>query len=188
VLGVRLSKRRLFDDAARDGGYSAIATGHNLDDEAAVLLGNALRWDMEYLARQLPVLPRATGSRARSSRLMRLSERETAAWCITRGVDYQVEECPMAAGNRHRGYKSALDELEARSPGTKASFYLGFIERMAPLLTERKERDVAGLSPCTGCGAPTPGEVCAFCRLVETASSHDPVSVDMLTRAGARRR
>ena len=64
--------------------------------------------------------------------LVRLTERETAAWCIMRGIDYQVEECPMAAGNRHLGYKATLNELEARSPGTKAAFYLGFLERMAP--------------------------------------------------------
>ncbi len=45
-----------------------LVTGHNLDDEAAVLFGNTLRWDVEYLARQLPVLEPATGSRRRSSR------------------------------------------------------------------------------------------------------------------------
>jgi hypothetical protein len=66
----------------------------------------------------------------------------------------------MAAGSRQLGYKSALNEIEGRSPGTKASFYLGFIERMARLLIERKEHDVAGLSPCTRCGAATPGDVC----------------------------
>ena len=53
-----LSKRHLFDRAARDGDYDAVATGHNLDDEAAVLFGNTLRWQTEYLARQRPVLPR----------------------------------------------------------------------------------------------------------------------------------
>lgn len=52
-----LSKRHLFDAAARDDGYDALATGHNLDDEAAVLLGSTLRWDVDFLARQLPVLP-----------------------------------------------------------------------------------------------------------------------------------
>ena len=41
-----LSKRHLFDKAALDGGYDAIATGHNLDDEAAVLFGNVLRWQV----------------------------------------------------------------------------------------------------------------------------------------------
>ena len=66
--------------------------------------------------------------------LVRLTERETAAWCVVRGIDYLVEECPMAAGNRHLGYKAALNALEAQSPGTKAAFYLGFLEQMAPLL------------------------------------------------------
>lgn len=51
-----LSKRRLFDKAATDGGYDAVVTGHNLDDEAAVLFGNTLRWEVDYLARQFPVL------------------------------------------------------------------------------------------------------------------------------------
>ena len=37
-----LSKRHLFDEAARRGGYDAIVTGHNLHDEAAVLMGNVL--------------------------------------------------------------------------------------------------------------------------------------------------
>ena len=54
-----MSKRHIFDQAARDGGYDVVVTGHNLDDEAAVLFGNTLRWDIDYLARQLPVLPRA---------------------------------------------------------------------------------------------------------------------------------
>ncbi|HEX9970331.1 MAG TPA: tRNA(Ile)-lysidine synthetase, partial [Acidimicrobiales bacterium] len=34
-----LSKRHLFNKAALDGGYDVVATGHNLDDEAAVLFG-----------------------------------------------------------------------------------------------------------------------------------------------------
>ena len=49
-----LSKRHIFDRAALDGGYDVVATGHNLDDEAAVLLGNVLHWDLAYMARQRP--------------------------------------------------------------------------------------------------------------------------------------
>ncbi len=56
-----ISKRHVFDQAALDGGYDALATGHNLDDEAAVLFGNVLRWETEYLARQQPVLPARDG-------------------------------------------------------------------------------------------------------------------------------
>jgi hypothetical protein len=31
-----------------------------------------------------------------------------------------VEECPMAVGNKHLGYKDALNEIERESPGSKA--------------------------------------------------------------------
>ncbi len=75
-----------------------LVTGHNLDDEAAVLFGNTLRWDVEYLARQLPVLPARDGFPKKVKPLVRLTERETAAWCIVRGIDYLVDECPMAVG------------------------------------------------------------------------------------------
>lgn len=175
-----LSKRHLFDRAARDGGYDAVVTGHNLDDEAAVLFGNTLRWDLEYLARQLPVLRAANGFPRKVKPLVRLTERETAAWCLVRGIDYQVEECPIAAGNRHLGYKEAINSIEKRSPGTKAAFYLGFIDRVAPLLAEGTVAAAGGLSACDSCGAPTTGTTCAFCRLVETAGAHEPVPVDLV--------
>src|SRR5690606_20599039 len=51
-----LSKRHVFDQVAVDGGYDVLVTGHNLDDEAAVLFGNVAHWHTEYLGRQAPVL------------------------------------------------------------------------------------------------------------------------------------
>ena len=49
-----LSKRHLFDRAALEGGYDAVATGHNLDDEAAVLLGNVRGQWSALLQRRAP--------------------------------------------------------------------------------------------------------------------------------------
>jgi uncharacterized protein (TIGR00269 family) len=175
-----LSKRHLFDKAALDGGYTVLVTGHNLDDEAAVLFGNTLRWDIDYLARQLPVLPARDGFPKKVKPLVRLTEREMAAWCIVRGIDYQVEECPMALGNKHLAYKAALNGIEADSPGSKAAFYLNFLENMAPLLAGHSVAATDGLGECAQCGAPTTGEVCAFCRLVATAGAHAPVPVELV--------
>jgi len=165
-----LSKRHLFNSAAVEGGYDAVATGHNLDDEAAVLLGNVLRWDLAYMGRQRPVLPGGDGFARKVKPLVRLGERETAAYCILRGIDYVVEECPMAVGNKHIGYKEALNEIEVRSPGTKAAFYFGFLDRMADLVAGTASTEREGLHPCPGCGSPTVAEVCAFCKLVDRAS------------------
>jgi uncharacterized protein (TIGR00269 family) len=182
-----LSKRHLFDRAAIAGGYAVVATGHNLDDEAAVLFGNTLRWELTYLARQLPVLPARLGLPRKVKPLVRLAERETAAYCVVRGIDYLVEECPMAAGNKHLGYKAALNAVEARSPGTKAAFYLGFLERMAPLLSAVAAVDRDSVRTCERCGAPTTGAVCAFCRLVDVAASHEPVAVEQVGSRRTRR-
>jgi len=74
-----LSKRHLFDEEAMKGGYDVLVTGHNLDDEAAVLFGNTLHWHTEYLGRQLPVLPARDGFPRKVKPLVRLAERETAA-------------------------------------------------------------------------------------------------------------
>jgi uncharacterized protein (TIGR00269 family) len=164
-----LSKRHLFNQAAVDGGYDVVATGHNLDDEAAVLFGNVLRWDLAFLGRQYPVLPASHGFARKVKPLVRLAERETAAYCVLRGIDYIVEECPMAEGNRHLGYKAALNEIEVASPGSKAAFYFGFLDRVAPLVAPVAAEERADLHPCPGCGSPTVTELCAFCRLVEKA-------------------
>lgn len=165
-----LSKRHLFNSVALEHGYDAVATGHNLDDEAAVLLGNVLRWDAGYLGRQHPVLPAAEGFARKVKPLVRLGEREMAAYCIVRGIDYQVEECPMAAGNKHLGYKELLNGLEDRSPGAKATFFFGFLERGHDRFAADAGRERETLGACGRCGAPTTGELCAFCRLQERAS------------------
>jgi uncharacterized protein (TIGR00269 family) len=177
-----LSKRHLFNTFALDHGYDVVATGHNLDDEAAVLLGNVLRWDSDYLGRQHPVLPAAPGFVRKVKPLVRLGERESAAYCVVRGIDYQVEECPMAEGNRHLGYKEMLNQVEDRSPGTKAAFFFGFLERGHERFADQSARERGDLGSCASCGAPTPGETCAFCRLQERATGESHVDAPVRKR------
>lgn len=188
-----LSKRHLFDDAARRGGYDVVVTGHNLDDEAAVLFGNTLHWQVDYLARQAPVLPARDGFPRKVKPLVRLTERETAAYCVLRGIEYLVEECPMSDGNKHLGYKELLNEMERSSPGAKHSFYFGFLNRAASLFEPIADGERADLRSCERCGSPTTADVCAFCRLSERARaatdagtrSSDPVPVTISSRSGS---
>jgi uncharacterized protein (TIGR00269 family) len=157
-----LSKRYVFNRVALDHGFDVVATGHNLDDEAATLLGNTLRWQTEYIGRQHPALAAREGLVRKVKPLHRLAERETAAYAFLRGIDYVVEECPLVAGNTQLRYKDAMNRLEADSPGTKAAFYLGYLDRAA----DRFRDDPCGvdLSGCERCGQPTTGRFCAFCR------------------------
>ncbi len=174
-----LSKRYVFNRVALDHGFDVVATGHNLDDEAATLLGNTLRWQTEYIARQFPSLEAREGMVKKVKPLYRLSERETAAYAFLRGIDYVVEECPLVAGNTQLRYKEALNRLESASPGTKGSFYLGYVDRVS----ERFRGEVANeLSSCGRCGQPTTGRFCAFCRaraqIVGEPLASSPVMVE----------
>jgi tRNA-5-methyluridine54 2-sulfurtransferase len=162
-----LSKRYVFNQVAVERGYDVMVTGHNLDDEAATLLGNVLRWQDAFLARQHPVLPASGTNQVRKVKpLYRLSEREMAAYCVVRGIDYVVEECPLVDGNTGQELKAALDVIEAGAPGTKAQFLFGFLDRHAERFRDAGDVDGAAvaLTACTSCGMPTTAEVCAFCR------------------------
>src|SRR5574340_1175417 len=69
-----LTKRHVMNRIARDLGYNVLATGHNLDDEAAVLFGNTIQWSVEYLLRQGPVLPSTDGLARKVKPLCRVYE------------------------------------------------------------------------------------------------------------------
>ncbi|MTV27642.1 tRNA(Ile)-lysidine synthetase [Nitriliruptoraceae bacterium ZYF776] len=158
-----LSKRYVFNRVAVDRGYDVVVTGHNLDDEAATLLGNVVRWQDDFLARQRPVLPATGDNQLRKVKpLYRLSERETAAYCVVRGIDYVVEECPLVDGNTGHELKTALDVIERSAPGTKAQFLFGFLDRHEDAFAV--DGDAVELGACGTCGMATTGEVCAFCR------------------------
>jgi uncharacterized protein (TIGR00269 family) len=164
-------KRYRFNRAAVEQAYDVMATGHNLDDEAARLLGNVLHWQEEYLEKQGPSLPASFEGFAKKVKpLYRLSEREIAAYAVLNRIDYIVEECPMAKGSKLLLYKDVLNRLETESPGTKQRFYWGFLERQQHASSGSMEaRDQASLHPCTSCGQPTSAEVCSFCKMIGRA-------------------
>lgn len=162
-------KRYHFNRTAVERAYDVMATGHNLDDEAARLLGNLLHWQDDYLDKQGPVLPDSVEGFARKVKpLYRLAERELAAYAVLNKIDYIVDECPMAKGSKLLLYKAVLNQLETASPGTKHRFYLGFLDRQyrhaaRPTMAEK---DRAALHPCATCGQPTTGDVCAYCKMM----------------------
>lgn len=171
--GCGLNKRYEFNRAALEEGFEVLVTGHNLDDEVATLFGNVLHWNVDQLGRQAPVLEeRVFDDRVALVRkvkpLVRIAERETAAYDLLRGIDYIVEECPMVEGNTQHRYKEALTQIEERSPGTKQQFYFNFLDRAAArFAAEESEVDIV---PCVQCGAPTVRwdpvglPVCSFCK------------------------
>jgi len=170
-----LAKRHEMNRIARDFGYDVLATGHNLDDEAAVLFGNTLNWSSEYLLRQGPVLPGSDGLARKVKPLCRFYEREMTAYAIMRGIEYIYDECPFADGSQSIFYKETLNQLETARPGAKLIFYLNFLEaRKSGKLFIEKNAGQSQLHPCPKCGQPTSTpDFCSFCRMIEKAHGLD---------------
>lgn len=165
-------KRYFFNRVAAERGFTAVATGHNLDDEAARLLGNLLHWHKEHLSRQHPLLPPSEGGLVRKVKpLWRVSEYETAAYGFLKGIDYVTQECPLSEDATSLVYKEALSLIEDKMPGTRAAFYFGFLKGNPfprPVPAAEEEAAAGGTArPCATCGAPTFADTCSFCRLRE---------------------
>ena len=174
--GCGLNKRYEFNRAALEEGFDILVTGHNLDDEVATLFGNVLHWNVDMLGRQAPVLEERIFSSDGEQRialvkkvkpLVRIAERESAAYALLKGIDYIVEECPMVEGNTQHRYKEAITMIEEASPGTKQQMYFGFLKKAASRFAD--ESGVTEVVSCADCGAPTIAYEgvqprCSFCK------------------------
>lgn len=164
-----MSKRHIMNRVARENGYDVLATGHNLDDEAATLLGNVLSWHSSYLTRQGPVLEGDLSGLVRKVKpLCRIYEREMAAYAMLSGIEYVYEECPFAAGAKSIYYKEMLNKMEFDTPGAKLNFYVSFLQaKQNGLFAHSPQPIEQEVRSCPTCGQPTqaPGN-CSFCKLI----------------------
>lgn len=162
-----LTKRHIMNQVAHEYGYDVLATGHNLDDEAATLFGNSMNWMSGHLARQWPVLEANRDGMVRKVKpLCRFTEREMAAYALLREIAYIYDECPFSVDTKSIYYKEILNRMEADEPGTKLNYYLSFLQaKQNGLFAVDADIKTEALHPCPTCGQATtaPGE-CSFCR------------------------
>ncbi len=163
-----LVKRHTMNEIAAKYGYDVLVTGHNLDDEVAVLFNNVLGWQIDFLRRQAPFIPAKVGLIPKAKPFCRFYERETAAYAILANIEYIQEECPFSEGSTTIQNKELLNQLEHKRAGTKLAFYLKFLKAKKVLFTEYEIEQIAEeLFSCPTCGQPTTTqEKCTFCRMV----------------------
>lgn len=158
------TKRHYFDRVAFEHGFAVLATGHNLDDEAARLMGNVLHWRTRHLAKQRPVLKSTHERFVRKVKpLFRVSEYEAAVYAFFRKIDYVIEECPNSTGATQLLYKDMLNRLEVAMPGTKLSFVQEFLRSGQPAFADHTDGPPRS---CARCGMPAFGSLCSLCSLV----------------------
>jgi len=159
-------RRYLMNKFAVENGYDVLATGHNLDDEATVLLGNILHWQSDYIYRSWPVLEKVHEKFVKKVKpLVLLYEDEVRLYADLRGIDYLKNACPFSLSATSTLYKRILNELEREQPGVKIRFYTGFLKEKEKLF--RLEDKHVELRECERCGYPTTSRICSFCRLRE---------------------
>lgn len=165
-----LVKRHTINEVANQFDYDVLVTGHNLDDEVAVLFGNTLSWEIDYLRRQSPVLKAKKGLLPKAKPFCRFYERETAAYSLLAGIEYIEEECPFSDGSTSIQQKEILNILEHQRPGAKLAFYVKFLKVKKDLFQNLDEdgdtNDV--LYICPTCGQSTQSEGnCSYCNTIK---------------------
>ncbi|MHB8482195.1 MAG: ATP-binding protein [Nitrospiria bacterium] len=196
-------KRYHFNRFAVQNGFTVLATGHNLDDEAARLLGNLLRWQEEYLAKQSPVLER---NEVKQSDLpVRNAGFGGIEGSAEGGPDgpltriegfvkkikplYRLSEYEVAAYSFLNQLDYVVEEcpMSQSAPMLVYKKALNLIEHHSPgtkhqfylsfLENQKKKPSPAStleLRPCSICGQPTPSTVCGYCKII----SRLPVRVE----------
>ncbi len=153
-------RENLLNKTAREQNADALATCHNLDDEALNVLQSYLNGDIDGLLRsQLRPEP---GMVQRIKPLRRIPEEEIALYAATHGLNqFDSESCPHTDDAMRLEVKNMLNDFEARHPGTKYSL-LRSIDRMLDLQPDLAQQ----ASPCRRCGEPCEGDVCKSCRML----------------------
>jgi uncharacterized protein (TIGR00269 family) len=155
-------RKTLLNRTARELGADALATGHNLDDEAQTVLLNCLRGDVDRLFRLRPRRGQP-GMVPRIKPLQRVPEKETALYAITHQLyPFDSGSCPHIGEAMRLEVKSMLNDLEARHPGTKYSL-LKSLERILALAPESSFQ----ARPCQRCGEPSGNGTCQSCLLLD---------------------
>ncbi len=158
-------KRYLLNQFAFSNHFTVYATGHNLDDETATLLGNVLHWQTDYLAHQNPSLPSPHPKMPRKVKpFYSLTEEEISLYARIKEIPFITEPCPLSKKAKSLNYKEALNLLEKYSPGTKHNFFFGFLEKASQLFSSHGEVVLKG---CEICGMPTTQKTCSFCKIMQ---------------------
>ncbi len=95
--------------------------------------------------------------------LRQIPEKETYLYALLRDLDFTDSTCPYWEAALRNEYRDIIDNMEARSPGTKHSILASY-DAVRPLLQQRYPQ--TDLRLC-GCGEPSPRGKCMACTMLE---------------------
>lgn len=148
-------RRALMDRVGLREGFSAVATGHTLDDRLQQMLKRLLTGRLDA---PRPVL---TGDECHPPKIKPLSfipDRASRAYVEVLQLPYLSATCPQFDPQSHR-FKAVFELLEELAPMGKSQLVNTLHKAMKAPPPGGPDR------PCPDCGSPTGTDVCPLCRL-----------------------
>jgi tRNA-5-methyluridine54 2-sulfurtransferase len=164
-------RRYLLNKYARQEGATKVITGHNLDDEAQVIIMNTFKANTELAAHLGPT----SGIKEHKLFVQRVkplyfcTEKETRLYTLLKGFQLQYTECPYASEGYRASIRDMLNDFENKYPGTKQGVVKSFLA-ILPQLKEKAEENEDLIKPCQNCQEPASKDICNACKTMEVVN------------------
>lgn len=159
-----LFKRYYINYFAVKNGFTKVATGHNLTDEASQLISNFFSTDIEQMSRAGPItLNDVEGLVPRIKPLFYIYETELIMYAYFAQVEHLPTECAYATDSPVISAKKSLEKIEGFRRATMMNLVRDFQKTMKPILAAQIPEEHQVVKKCTQCGMTTYLEVCSFC-------------------------
>jgi len=159
-------KRWLLNKKARELGFSIVATGHSLDDEAETIILNQMKGAPELLAKLGP----CSGTSKKKDFVQRIkplyfcSSKEVILYARLRNLPLSLEVCPARGETFRVEIRNFLKDTEKNHPEIKNAIVNSFLQIM-PMLKEKYKN--IELKKCKVCKEPSSQEICKRCQILK---------------------
>src|SRR3989338_2262514 len=159
-------RRYLLNKKSRELGFTKLATGHNLDDEAQSIVMNQFKNNIQASARLGPRVGIKDNKNfvPRIKPLYLCTEKEATVYAYVNRLLDGFNECPNVAESYRAQVRDMLNDFENENPGTKYAIINSFLQILPDLKERFKGEEV---NYCKSCGEPASKDKCNACIFAE---------------------
>ena len=163
-----LIKRYYLNKFAYDHGFTKVATGHNLTDEATTLFSNFLNVDIDLMSRAGPkTVTNVKKLVTRIKPLFYIYESEIMLYSLYADIDHVSTQCKYAKESPMIKLKKTLLKIEGFRRATMRNMVKDYQKEMKAILLENRAEEKEIENYCSECNMPTYiySETCSFCNI-----------------------
>jgi uncharacterized protein (TIGR00269 family) len=155
-------RRYILNKYSRKLGATKLVTGHNLDDEAQVIVMNLFKANTALAGRIGPIsgTQKSDFFVQRVKPLYMCSDKEVRLYTFLKEFKVKYSECPYSKeGYRHQ-IQEMLNNFESKYKGTKQGIINSFLD-LLPKLAQVEQK----INPCENCGEASSSKLCNACKI-----------------------